>query len=283
MRPLRTQTVSPPLRGLSLARERECVLAWDGQDGLFVFDRAGRTQARRSSPLPVAVACASEDGRVYAVGSKQSPGICLLTPDLTPRWKRSLPHPATAIALEPFGRCVAVADAGCTLHIFDARGHSIRSMTTPRPLFHLAFVPEKPLLIGAADFGLIVCFDSAGECRWRDGLVAHVGALTLSGDGDCIHLACFGDGLYRYSAAGPPAQRIALEAPCHLAALSYAGDSLLTADREQRVNWRDGEGRLREAIHLEGAVTALALGALGDYGIAGLADGSILWLETGSG
>jgi hypothetical protein len=279
MRRLWSQTVSAPLRGLCLARERDGVLARDGQDGLILFNHAGIIQAQRPSPIPIAAICCADDGSAYAVGGSLSPGVCWLEPDLSPRWQRPLPQRATAIALEPLGQYVAAADASCTLHLFDRGGHSIWQATTPRPLSHLAFVPEKPMLVGAADFGLVVCFGSAGECLWRDGLVAHVGSLAVSGDGECILLACFSDGLYRYKSAGAPPQRIPLDTACPIAALSYSGDCLFTADRDNRVCLRGSDGSLRDQLRLESPPQALALGALGEYGIVGLTDGAILRLE----
>jgi hypothetical protein len=276
MRLLWSQTIPAPLRGLILARERETILAWDGQESLFLFNHAGAIQARRVAPAPIAATGCAEDGSAYAVGCSQKPMICWLAPDLAPRWQRSLPQRATAVAMEPLGRCLAVADAGGTLHLMDVRGRTLWKATTPRPLHHLAFVPEKPVLVGAADFGLVLCFGASGECLWRDGLVAHVGSLAVSGDGSCVLLACFSDGLYRYSTAGPPPQRIALESPCRLAALSYAGDCLLTADRPQRLCLRDPKGDVREQINLDAPVVAAALSALADYAVTGLANGAIL-------
>jgi hypothetical protein len=277
-----SQTVPAPLHGLTLARERDGVLAWDGQDSLFLFNHAGTIQARAPSPTPIAVACGADDGSAYAMGGAQAPVVCWLAPDLAPRWQRSLPQRATAIALEPLGQYVAVADAGGALHLFDRRGHRVWQATTPRPLWHLAFVPEKPILVGAADFGLVLCFGASGECLWRDGLVAHVGALAVSGDGSSILLACFGDGLYRYNVAGPQPQRIPLDGACHLAALSYAGDCLLTAERDHRVRMRAADGTLRDQAGLDGPAIALALGPLGNYGIVGLANGTLLRFDIRS-
>jgi hypothetical protein len=279
MHPLWSQTVPAPLRGLSLARERDWLLARDGRDGLFLFNHAGAIQAQRPSPLPAAAIGSADDGSAYAIGGAEA-AVCWLAPDLAPRWQRPLPARATAIALEPLGRRLAVADAGCTLHLLDSRGQTLWRATTPRPLVHLAFVPEKAIVVGAADFGLVVCFGATGECLWRDGLVAHVGSLAVSGDGDCLVLACFSDGLYRYGTADPRPRRIPLETACSLAALSYAGDGLLTADRDGRVGLRERDGSLRDQISLDSPVVALALGALGDYGVVGLVDGSIRRMDT---
>jgi WD40 repeat protein len=263
-----------------LARERDWLLALDGQDGLFLFNHAGAIQAQRPSPVPVAAVCCSKDGSACAIGGSQAAVVCWLAPDLAPRWQRPLPQRATAIALEPLGRYVAVADAGSTLHLLDARGRTVWQATPPRPLAHLAFVPEKAVLFGVADFGLVLCFGAAGECLWRDVLVAHVGSLAVSGDGESLLLACFSDGLYRYSTANPKQQRIPLDSACHLAALSYAGDCLLTAGQDGRVCWRERDGAIRDQISFDGSVAALALSALGDYGIVGLTDGTLHRIET---
>src|SRR5579875_3550214 len=231
MRLLWSQTIPAPLRGLILARERETILAWDGQDRLYLFNESGTIQAQRPAPAPMASAGCAEDGSAFLVAASQSPAVFGLAPDLSPRWQRPVAQRVTAVAVEPLGRRIAVADAGGTLYLLDERGRMLWQAATPRPLHHLAFVPETAVLVGAADFGLVLCFGASGECLWRDGLVAHVGSLAVSGDGSCVLLACFSDGLYRYSTAGPQQQRISLDAPCHFAALSYAGDYLLTADR----------------------------------------------------
>jgi hypothetical protein len=157
----------------------------------------------------------------------------------------------------------------------DSRGRTRWQATTPRPLHHLAFVPEKPVLVGAADFGLVACFGAAGECLWRDGLVAHIGSLAVSGDGGTVVLACFSDVLYRYSIAGPNQQRITLEKACRLAALSYSGDALLTCNGQDHVFLRESKGDIRDRLSLDSPVVALSLGALADYAIIGLANGVI--------
>ena len=286
MRLLWSQTIPTPLRGLILARERETILAWDGQDSLCLFNSTGIIQARRPAPAPIAAAGCAEDGSAYVVatsgaGVSQVGGAMIfwLAPDLTPRWQRPLRQRATAVAMEPLGRCIAVADAGGALTLMDARGRTLWKATTPRPLYHLAFVPEKPVLVGAADFGLVLCFGASGECLWRDGLVAHVGSLAVSGDGSCVLLACFSDGLYCYNSDGPQQKRIPLESPCRLAAISYAGDRLLTADRPQRLCLRDSKGDIHERIDLDGPVAAVALSSLADFAVVGLANGTILRID----
>src|SRR5207302_3270900 len=97
----------------------------------------------------------------------------------------------------------------------------------PRPLVHLVFVPAAPFLVGSADLGLVVCHDLQGKQIWRDALVANVGSVAVSGDGAAIVLACFSEGLRRFTLTGQNRGRLALGESCRLAALSFDGSRLL--------------------------------------------------------
>jgi hypothetical protein len=275
-----SQKIGAPLRGLGLARERGWVLAWNSAGEMHLWDRLGRRQAHRSAPAGLAAAACADDGSTFAAVGVLGQ-VWLLAPDLSPRWERSLGRPGSAVALDLFGGHVAVADVAGGLHLFDRHGKAVWKAMTPRPLRYLTFVPEKPMLAVSADFGLVACFDAAGKPLWRDGLVAHVGSLAVSGDGAVIALACFTEGLCCYAADRGQPQRIAQAAPCNLAALSYTGDVLLTAGLTDQVALRDREGAIRAEFSAEGAVVALALGALADFAILGLTEGQVVAVATG--
>jgi hypothetical protein len=277
VRPLWSRKLSAAVSGLVLARERGWLLAATAADGLTLFDGDGATQARRqTATAPLAVAAADDGSAFAALG----PGgeLWALGPDLALLWEQRLPLRAQAVALEPLGHLLAVADAGANLHVFDRRGHSLWRAATPRPLRHLAFAAEKPLLVGAADFGLLVGFGPRGQRLWWEGLVVNVGGLAVSGPGE-IALACFSEGLFRF---GPGGERSHLpHGPfCRLVALSYNGDQALTADEGSgvRLRARDG-GSLITAADL--APSALALDALARQAALGLPDGRVLLLDTG--
>src|SRR5262249_17911137 len=146
-------------------------------------------------------ACCADDGSACAaVGGRGE--VRWLTPDLMPRWERTLSHPALAAAMDPFGQYLAVAGARGGPHGFDRTGKQGARGESPRPLHLLAFVPAAPFVVGSADFGLVAGFDLTGRLAWRDGLVAHAGSLAVSGDGAEVVLACFSEGLQRYNHLG---------------------------------------------------------------------------------
>jgi hypothetical protein len=273
-------------RGLALAREAGLALAWD-DTRLLLLDRAG--EVRREWSFPGATAAASaDDGTCHAAAGEGH--VVLLDAQLRPRWQRGVARPAVAVALDPLGAVLAVADRGGALRLFDREGHSLWKVDTPRPLRFLSFVPEEPLLAGSADYGLVALFDRAGRCAWRDGLVANVGSLAVSGDGSLLALACFSEGVVGYSfdlsRAGAVRQvgrrRITQAAPCRLAALSYAGE-LLTAGLENRLFLRGPDGAVRAEWEPGGTPVGLGLGPLGDYAVVALAESRVVCVSTREG
>jgi hypothetical protein len=271
-----TDLPAPPL-GLSLAREPGTSLVWDGDKMLTRLNRRGNQEMRRTAPGSIVAAALSDDGRhAAAVGRRGQ--VWLFTAELDLVWERSLPRRPTALAVDPLGKGVAVADE-VGVHVFDDGGRELWRASTPRPLVHLAFVPEAPALVGSAEFGLVCAFDRDGHCLWREGLVVHVGSLSVTGDGAQIVLACFTEGLYVYGLARPDQHRLPEAGPCRLAAVGYTGEPLLTAGLEAQLALRDGQGSLREEMMLPGPPVALGLAALGEWAVVALAGGQVMGVE----
>ena len=280
MQALWSRKLAAPPRGLALARERGWLLVWDSERGLHLFNRSGEPQARWQTADALTTRCCADDGGSFAAAGTQGQ-VWMLAPDLTPRWERTLPPRVTAVALDPFGQYLAAADGRGGLTLYDRDGRVRWNVANPRPLQHLAFIPERPALAAAADFGLVACYGVGGDVLWRDGPVAHTGGLAVSGDGAAIVLACFSDGLCRYSLDGPKRHALEKTGPCRLVAASYDGDAFLTIDLEQRLQLRDSTGAVRGDWPLDGAPTGLALSALGDEAYVALADGRVLGLRIG--
>ncbi len=267
-------TVSASVRGLSLARETGSILIRDDNHWLYLLNAAGIRQAQLRAPKDLNVSACADDGSSLVVGGKEG-DVWWLAPDLMPRWQRSLGHRVEALAVSSLGDYLAAADAGGNLSLFSRRGNLVWKVQSPRSLRFLAFVPEEPFLVGSADYGLVACFDAKGTMAWRDGLVAHVGSLVVSGDGSSIVLACYTDGLNRYGLRNPRPERQSLPDACRLASMSYDGQNVLAAGLASTITLLDRQNRVQGEQRLEAPATALALGALAERAVIGTATGLV--------
>jgi hypothetical protein len=255
------------------------VLLWDADHRLTLFDRAGAVQARRDGPARYTAVCAADDGSCTAAGGEAGQ-LWLLAPDLSALWQLAVPYRVTAVALSPLGDHLAAADAGGGVHLFDRQGRPVWRAATPRALHFLAFVPERPRLLGAADFGLVTCLDASGRVLWQEGLVAHAGSLSVSREGVILCVACFTEGLVHFDLEGTRKRRTGFGSPCRMAALSYDGSLVLTADLEKGLARAAWGGPPRDRYELESPPAAIALGPLGDYAVAA-AGSTLLALAAG--
>jgi hypothetical protein len=267
--------------GLAMAREKGWLLAWDANGWLYLLDQNGRLQGQVQPGGDLTTACCADDGSACAaVGARGE--IWWLAPDLTISWERNAAQRVVARAMDPFGQYLAVADAGCHLQLLDRRARRVWEIQCPRPFHHLAFVPAAPYLIAGSDYGLVACLDFQGKWVWRDGLVAHIGALTVSGDGEEVQLACFTEGLHRYTRNGTKKERRAVPEPCRMASLSFDGQRVLVTGLSRRVHLLHVQGDTIGTHICEKSPVGVALGALGELAVVALPDGTIMCLEPSS-
>jgi hypothetical protein len=260
---------------LALAREKCWLLAWDQSHWLYVLNHAGQRQGQFHFPGTLVAACCADDGSAYAaVGNKGE--VAWLTPDLMPRWNTTLPHSAVAAAMDSFGQCLAVSNARGNVTIFNNQGQEQVNIQTPRPMHYLAFLPQVPLLVGCADYGLVAGFGLDGSMRWRDGLVAHAGSLSVNGDGSKILVACFSEGLQGYDLAGKKLERLPVVEPYRLVSQTFSGQSILVAGMSNRLHLLDSAGKAMATQLVDKPIAALALSALGDHATVAIADGGIV-------
>jgi hypothetical protein len=269
-----SQSLNASPRGLALVRERDWVLAWDRNHWLYLFDHTGHGQGQVRFAGTLVAACCADDGSAYAaVGSRGE--ICWLAPDLTTRWQQALSSPAVTVAMDPFGQYLAVSDDRGNVHLFNRLGQPLKSLQTARPLHHLAFVPAAPVLVGCADYGLVTSFDMTGTSRWRDGLVAHAGSLSVSGDGSRLLIACFSEGVQGYNLEGQKQPRMSVAESCRVASVAFTGRFILIACLSNRLLVLDGEGQTLASQLMEKPIAAAALSALGDYAAVAMTDGPV--------
>jgi hypothetical protein len=273
-----TLTTGSGIRAVSLAREAEMLIVRDDSQTVYLLTAKGSLQSRMTFS-GLAAACVSDDGSAMAAvgGAGQ---VWWLAPDLTTRWERAVPAPAQAVATDPFGQYLAVADKKGGLTLFDRTGQTLGRTETPRPVHHLAFVPSQPRLAAAADLGWAGLFDlTTGEWMWTDRPVSHIGSLAVSGDGATTLLACFSEGLRRYTPAGLDRHAIKLPRACGLVALTFAGDVGIAAGSGRELYGFNPKGDLTFTRELDHPPTAVALAPLGGRAIVGFANGRVTTVD----
>jgi hypothetical protein len=279
VRVLWSSTIPVPLRGLVLAREPGRIFAWNASSSLFSFASDGSVASHALfSAAPSALACA-DDGSTLAAGSLAGQ-VWWLNGALEPSLGLTVPARVTSLASTTDGEHLAIADGQGGLRVVDRRGRKLWNVTTPRPLHHLAFVPEAGLLVGCADHGLVCCFDQSGTQRWRDGLVANVGSLASSGSGHEIALACFSEGLLCYAIDRSRPEPGPWSVPCRLGALAWDGATALLAELDGLITLRDRTNRVVDQWKSSTLPVALALAPLADQAVVGTAEGRVFLLET---
>src|SRR5262249_15335816 len=140
-------------------------------------------------------------------------------------------------------------------------------------------VPQSGALVGSADLGLVCAFDRRGQALWREGLMANVGSLAVSGTGERIVLACFSEGVRHCSMEKPRPEKLPQKPACRHVAVSYSGDLILYAGADNRVTLCDASGATLEELTLPVAPSAAALAALGERAVVAC-DRTVIGIET---
>lgn len=270
--PVWSLTLGHSPRSLGLAREAELLLARDDRETVTLFTTRGAIQSSARVPGLVA-ACISDDGSTMAaVGSTGQ--VWWLTPDMRPRLERSIGAHAVAVAADSFGSYLAVSDRQSQLHLFDRSGQAIGRFQSPRPIYHLFFVPTEAKLVAASDFGWAGALElTTGHWTWSDRPVSNIGALAVAGSGDPAILACFSIGMRRYGAAGFR-DTTAMPRPCGLVALAFDATRGIACGVTPELFAFDARGQANVTLALDKAPVAIAIAALGDRAFCAFADGT---------
>lgn len=267
--------------GLAFSRETGHVLAWDAHPWLVLLNHRGERQGQVKLHAPVVSAAIADDGSALAVADDRAQ-MAWLARDLSTRWRLRLPDQPTSVAVDPLGRGLAVADAVGRLHFYDRTGNVVRPPAVAhRPIVHLLAVPAAPLLVAAADFGLVGTFDRLGRWLWRDVPVVHVGSVASSGDAQIVAASCFSEGVRRYDGGGRQLPAVPTPEPCRVVAVTYAGGRLLVGGVFGGIYALDSAGRILWDHRADQPVVGLGLSPLGDRAAVALADGRLIGFDLG--
>ena len=285
--PAWTVLTDAPLRGLGLAREAGTILVWDEADGIYLLDTGGRHRSVSRAPSRVLAGAISDDGSLVALLGEGS-RLWLLGPDFQMTVDRQGPPEASTLAIDPHGRYVAVASKLGLTQIYNRHGRPAGRFETRQPLAHLCFVPDRPLLLGAAAYGTLAAVALAAtgnlgrlqaEVLWQESLMSNVGRLATSGDGGLVLASCFTHGVQRYDLRGQNEGSYHLGGSAAFAVPDFAGRTIGVATLEGELAVLSPGGNVRWKTGLIRPAIALETDPLGRFLIYGHATGEVVRLD----
>ncbi len=281
-----TVVTDSPLKGLRFAREAGRILAWDEGNQLYLLNTLGESLSTSRLPNRILTGAISDEGSLIALlVEADGTGLLLLSADFDVLSERPAPSEASFLTIDPHGRYLAIGTRHNALHLINRHGRPAGRLETMEPLSHLCFVPGRPLMVGAAAFGMLVGIElepnrSQGrldpEIVWQDRLMSNVGRLALDGEGSMILASCFTLGIQRFDLTGRNEGSYHLGGTVSHAVPDFPGRTIAAATLEGELVLMNSAGNVRWRTRLPRPVIALEIDPLGRYMIYGHATGEIV-------
>jgi hypothetical protein len=262
------------LAGLAIAREANRLLAWDAGHRLYLWDLDGKLRHDHTVPVPIAAAGICDDGNRIVAASKNGQ-LWWFDGSLQLLFDHAVDFEPVAVALESFGNHLVVSNRDRHTHLFNANGQLEARVETPKALNFLTFIPSQTRFVGAADFGLIACFDARGESVWQHVIVSHIGSICVDGMGQAVWVACFTDGLRRFDPFGKERDVVRTQGSCRLSCCDFDGTMLLTGQEPSSLSLLKPDGKVLSSYTLSRHAAFLVMDALGERGAFASPDGQV--------
>ena len=284
-----TIVTESPLKGLAFAREAGRILAWDEGNQLYLLSAQGESLSFSRVPHRITAGAISDEGSLIALlGEGEDASLLLLNGDLHVEVERPAPTEASFLTIDPHGRYVAVGSRLGAVTFLNRFGRAAGRLETIQPVAHLCFLADRPFLVGAAAFGMLVGVEvlasrTSGRLEpviaWQDRLMSNVGRLTVSGDGAMILASCFTHGIQRFDLKGRNEGSYHLGGTVSHAVPDFPGRTIAAATLEGELAIINSAGNVRWRTRLARPAIALEVDPLGRYVLYGHSTGEIVRLD----
>lgn len=263
-----------PLARIAVAREPGSIFCLDEAGHLYRLDRDGSLGSVNRLRDELVEIAWSDTGNLGAaiVGSR---GLMTLRHDLSVRWTITLPEEILSLAVDPHGHyiCATLADGGTV--VYSSLKKKVCAFETIRPLAHIRFLASEPVLIAAAEHGLLCCYTLGGEKLWDEQVLSNCGSLSVSGDGGRLMMASFTHGVQVFDDIGESVGAYMVEGTASMAATSFTGDKVAAYTLERHCFWIDEDGEPLWMGELPEDAIDIAIDPLGDWIALGLPEAGI--------
>ncbi|GDY07277.1 hypothetical protein LBMAG52_07630 [Planctomycetia bacterium] len=268
-----------PLVAMDLGRESGEILAADESGGLYRIGRRGELLKSSNGLRGVRVVAWSDTNAVGAViaGDRK---VIRLNGNLEAEWSVGLPEAALGIALAPFGRQTAISLANGGNLVLGEQGEQLSIFETARPLKWIQFLANKPVLVGAAEYGQVCAHRINGERLWSEKCFASLGEMCAAADGETVLVAGFNQGIQSFDGDdGSTGDSYLIEGTVGRVSCSFNAKRIAAATLERQLYWLKSDGRLLWSTVLDEEIVRVICDPLGEWLLVGLRSGHILRLD----
>lgn len=272
-------SLEAPLVAMDLGRESGEVLAADEAGGLYRISRRGELLKSTNGLRGVRAVAWSDTNAAGAVivGDRK---VLRLNGNLEADWSVGLPEAALGVALAPFGRQTAITLANGGNLVLGEQSEQLSIFETARPLKWIQFLANKPVLIGAAEYGQVCAHRINGERLWSEKCFASLGEMCAAADGETVLVAGFNQGIQSFDGDdGSTRDSYLIEGTVGRVSCSFNANRIAAATLERQLYWLKSDGRLLWSTDVDEEIVRVICDPLGDWMLVGLRSGHILRLD----
>ena len=266
---------------VAYVREAREYLIADRSGGIYRLDQRGQIMqvTRALNSLSELASCDTGDHAIVLRGDTE---LCLLNRDLEIVWNLELPEACLALAMSPYGNHFVVTLANAENLIFDINRNLVGHFETIRPLSFLAFSYRQPVIVAAAEYSILCCYNMSGQQVWNQKMWSNVGDLSLAGQNSAILLAGFNHGLQLFSGkTGDNRSSYVMDGTVNHASIGYVPARIAASTLEGHLYWLDADGELLWATELEEELHLVRCGTFSEGFVCGFRSGRVVRLDWG--
>ena len=234
---------------LDYAEESRTLLVGTSTGHVVLLNQAGE-QLKRERGFDNLLSLVWSDTGTFGAAALAGGRLVCFDNNLKKHWEVKFTGDIRGLAITPFGSHIAVSSESSQTYIVSIDRKEISKFETPRPLDFLHFLNEKPLLIGAAEFGHLCCHQLGGDEEWNERIMNNVGNMAVPGCGKRILLAAFNHGIQVLSGSGKQKGSFMVDGIPNSVAASSTRKRLAATTLEDRIYWLNFEGELLWACDL---------------------------------
>ena len=195
------------------------------------------------------------------------------------RWTVDCHDQILNVATSPFGNAIAISFADRHNVVLDNKQQPIGEFTSIRPLRHLHLASHRPIVVGAAESGVLSSHTIGGQERWAEKIWTNVGGMAINGNCRTVLLAAFNHGLQRFNHRGRAQGFYDIGGTAHTVSISYIGTIIAAATQENHFRLIDLDGKTLWQTQLPESIVALQCGPFGEHVVFGFSSGLIQCLK----